>query len=318
MTSELLRQADIVLSRCGRPLSPPGTRIVAIPKRFKCWAVFAATPTSLVSTVPASITGDTTWMFRAVSSLVNNPVGLAIQIQAPDGRFLFHDLADVRSVAGYGSQRWPLTHPRACPPGSKVVVTFQDTTPAVGQAIPLLLEGSYFYHVKVAGAPVAARNLASTLPRYIPGRDQNIMAPCWMWGEGPSTPQGFEDKAFIYHSPVGAIDVGAATPKNLTLEIQTEYGSDFPLRQLFFNVTFETALGLPAVGKVLVKVRSSSGYILTDDYVLTSIINGVPLPKDWNVKAGETLFFDLSLVDYSGTGNVFIQCFAKGVKRRNV
>ncbi len=71
-----------------------------------------------------------------------------------------------------------------------------------------------------------------------------------------------------------------------------------------------------AVGDVLVKIRNSSGYLLTDNWIRYGILNGVPFIKDWVVKAQETIFVDLALIDYSGTGNVYMQVFANGGKRR--
>ena len=118
-------------------------------------------------TVPTTISGDTTWMLRAISSYVTVPVGIGLQFQFPDGRFLFHDVSDIRAIAGVGSWRFPVTHERPCPPGTKIVATFQDTTPATAQAVPLLLEGAYYYHVKDAGDSKTVV-LASSLPRYVP------------------------------------------------------------------------------------------------------------------------------------------------------
>jgi hypothetical protein len=314
MTGEMLRQCDHVLSRCGRPLPPfPGARVVAIAKGFKAWAVFAATPNSLVATVPTNITGDATWMFRAISSYATAVVGLSLQIQFPDGRFLFQGPSDIRAIAGFGSQRFVLTHERACPPGTKVIATFTDTIPAAGQAVPLILEGAYYYHVKDQGGSKVAV-LESSLPRFVAGANQNIMAPCWAFGEGPETPQGFVDDpgGWVYTSQVQAIDVGAATPKNQSISIQLERGTDLVCRNIWFNVTADRA----AVGNVLVKVRDSTGYSFTDDYVLYGILNGVPQLKDWIVLAGKTIIVDLQVVDYSGTGNLYVQAFASGARRR--
>ena len=320
MTAELLRQSDIVLSKCGRPMSrDPRLRIVAVPKKFKCWAVFAANPTSIVNTVPTVITGDTTFMLRAISSCVTLPVGLNIQVQFPEGRFLFHTLADIRSITGWGSWRFPLTHERSCPPGSKVIVTFADTAFGTAQAFPVLLEGSYFYHVKGGnGGGALPRDLASELPRYRPGDpNQNILAPAWMWGEGPIAPAGFVDDpgGFVRSSEVIAIDVGAATSKNETALIQVEPGPDYPLSKLWFKVWADQTV---TAFDVLAKVRDTSGYFLTDDYIQYSLLNGVPLAKPWVVKAGDSVIVDLALADFAGTGNVYIQVFSAGVKRRTL
>lgn len=315
MTAEMLRQHDVVLSRCGRPLPPfPGVRVVPIPRSFKCWATFATPPVTNIATVPTTISGDTTWMLRAISSYVTVPVGISLQFQFPDGRFLFHDVSDIRAIAGFGSWRFPLTKERACPPGTKIIATFQDTTPATAQAVPLLLEGAYYYHVKdVGGSKTLA--LASSLPRYVPNENQNILAPCWAFGEGPEAPQGFQDDpgGWVYSSNVQAIDVGAATAKNALLQIQLEAASDMVVRNLFFAVTQDAGV---TGANVLVKVRDSSGYAFTDDYVEYGLLNGVPWVKDWIVKASNTIFVDLSLVDYAGTGNVYVQVFASGARRR--
>ena len=330
MTREMLRQSDSVLSKCGRPLPPaPGARVVPIAKSFKCWAVFAAPPFTNVATIPTQITGDVTWMFRALSSYVTIPVGLSLQFQFPDGRFLFHGPSDIRCVAGFGSQRFVLTKERACPPGTKIVATFNDTTPLVAQAVPLLLEGAYYYHVSDVGGHKQVQ-LESSTPRYVwragigrgaPGANQNILAPCWAFGEGPETPQGCKDDAFTYSSlPQSnegelsvAIDVGVGTPKNAALNILIEQGSDFVVRNLWFNVFTDSGV---TGFNVLVKVRDTSGYDLTDDYVEYGALNGIPQLKDWIVAAGNTIIFDLALVDYSGAGNVYVQTFANGAKRR--
>lgn len=110
-----------------------------------------------------------------------------------------------------------------------------------------------------------------------------------------------------------AIDVGAGTAKNASLNIQIEQNSDFLVRNLWFNVF--TDAGVTGFN-VLVKVRDTSGYDLTDDYVEYGALNGIPQLKDWIVAAGNTIIFDLALVDYSGAGNVYVQTFANGAKRR--
>ena len=318
MTAEHLRQSDIVLSRCGRPVSrDPRLSVVAIPKKFKCWAVFAATPASIVNTVPTAITGDTTFMLRAISSYVTVPVGLSLQIQFPDGRFLFHTLADIRSIAGWGSWRFPLTHERACPPGSKVVVTFTDTAYGTAQGFPVLLEGSYFYRVKGGdGGGALPRDLSSSQMRYRPGDpNQNIMAPSWMWGQGISAPSGFVDEpgGFVRSSEIIPIDVGAATTKNATALIQVDRGPDYPITKFWFNVYADPTV---TAFDCLVRARDTSGYHLMDDYIQYSILNGVPLAKPWLVKGGDSVIVDLVLADFAGTGNVYVQVFAAGAKRR--
>jgi hypothetical protein len=249
-------------------------------------------------------------MLRAISSYITFPVGIDLQFQFPDGRFLLHSLADIRALAGFGSYRFPLTHEKQCPPGTKITATFSDSTPAQAQAVPLLLEGAYYYHIRGTNP---TPKLESSLPRFVRGANQNIMAPCWALGEGPSTPVGFVDSPpWVYASKVYPIDVGALTEKRQTAILQIENGIEFEVRNLWFKV-FPDAR---ASGVCMANVRGSSGYALTDDYILTNILNGVPLPKDWIIRSGESIIVDFELVDFAGTGNVNIQVFANGVKRR--
>jgi hypothetical protein len=84
------------------------------------------------------------------------------------------------------------------------------------------------------------------------------------------------------------------------------------VRNLFFNVIADAA----AAGNILVKVRDSTGYSFTDDYVLYGVLNGVPFLKDWIVPAGKTIIVDLEAVDYAGIGNLYVQFFAAGTRRR--
>ena len=141
------------------------------------------------------------------------------------------------------------------------------------------------------------------------------MAPAWAWGEGPGTPQGFRDDegGFVRFSQVVPIDVGALTSKNETAQIQIDPSFDYPVRKIWFQVTADSTV---TAFDVLAKVRDSSGYFLTDDYIQYGILNGVPLAKEWVVKAGDTIIVDLALADFAGTGNVYVQVFSAGAKRR--
>jgi hypothetical protein len=85
------------------------------------------------------------------------------------------------------------------------------------------------------------------------------------------------------------------------------------VRNVYFKVTQDAGV---TGANVMVKLRDSSGYAFTDDYMLYGLLNGVPFLKDWIVRATNTVFVDLSLVDYSGAGNVYVQVFLSGTKRR--
>lgn len=316
----LLKQADVVLSKCGRAIAPVGMSAVCFPRGIPIQAVFPVTPTSLSQTITREISGDTTFLLRAISTTSGATTALSIQIQLPNGRFLLSNLADVLSFAGYGSWRYLLTEEVECPPGTKVSVTLVDTNTGLAQPVMLLFEGADRYLLK--GGQSGRPELASQLPRYRINANQNIMAPCWMGGEGPEAPVGSADEEFIYCSeanplvPQFSISVTAANPTG-TLSIPIDQSTDFVGYRLMFQQTVDASVTLP--GLFLGRMRDSSGYALMDDYIdLVGLLNGAELPKGWRVEKGGQIFIDVQLVGATGTGNAYLVCWIKGVRRRKV
>ena len=69
------------------------------------------------------------------------------------------------------------------------------------------------------------------------------------------------------------------------------------------------------------RIRTGSGYSFTDDYIdLATYIGSAPMPKDWEIKASDSVYIDLAFVNDSGgspgTGNIYMQAFLEGTKRR--
>ena len=315
MDVQLLKQADVVLSKCGRPVAPLGMSAVCLYRGIPIQAVFPVTPASASQTITREISGDTTFLLRAISTTSSAATALSVQIQLPDGRFLLSNLADVLTFAGYGSWRWLLTEELECPPGTKITVTLVDQNPTVAQPVMLLFEGADRYLLRSArgGAP----RLASDLPRYRISENQNIMAPCSMAGEGPETPDGYQDEEFTYVSDLFTQDV-AGTNLTGTLNIPIDQGSDFLCRRLAFQQTVDATVVLP--GLFLVRMRDSSGYALMDDYLdLIGLLNGAPLPgKDWRIAAGGQIFIDVQLAGATGTGNAYLTAYLEGVRRSRI
>jgi hypothetical protein len=72
-------------------------------------------------------------------------------------------------------------------------------------------------------------------------------------------------------------------------------------------------------GTFLARIRSGSGYALSDDYFdVERYIGSMPMPKDWTVKSGDSVFIDLLLVDQAGSHNLSIRTYLEGFKRRKV
>jgi hypothetical protein len=62
---QLLLEADWTLSKCGRPTPPKGLSTVPIPHSFLLQTLDL---TSGQTTIEKTVTGDTTWMLRAISA----------------------------------------------------------------------------------------------------------------------------------------------------------------------------------------------------------------------------------------------------------
>ena len=65
MDVQLLKQADIVLSKCGRPIAPQGTSAVCFYRGIPIQAIFPTAPTAASQTITREISGDTTFLLRA-------------------------------------------------------------------------------------------------------------------------------------------------------------------------------------------------------------------------------------------------------------
>jgi hypothetical protein len=316
MDISLLTQADFVLDKCGRPRAPKGLSIVYIPKGFSVNVFFPITPSTATQTVTKEITGDTNWCLRDMQIFSTTATAISLQVQLPNGRFLISNLQDCLQIAGYGSYRYLFTKELECEPGSKIMVTFQDTNTGVAQPLFILFGGAYKYLMKSsAGQICPVETSAMQIPRVLPGPSQNIMAPCWQQGVGPPTPKGYEDMEFVYSTnpavPTTALPL--AGPFNATQVIPIDSASDFRCRKLLFVITADSGV---TAGSVLVKVRTGSGYSLFDDYFdAATYINSAPMPIDWRINAADNVYLDLELVDSTGSGNVYFQAYLEGVKR---
>jgi hypothetical protein len=312
MDVQLLKQADIVLSKCGRPIAPQGTSAVCFYRGIPIQAIFPTAPTAASQTITREISGDTTFLLRAISCTSGATTALLVQIQLPNGRFLISNLAQALTFAGYGSWRYHFSEELECPPGTKITVSLVDENPLVAQPIMLLFEGADRYLLK--GGHGGRQALVSDLPRYRISGAQNILAPCWMAGEGPVTPQGFRDEEFTYVSDVFTMDVNA-TDLTGTVSIPIDHDSDFLCRRIAFQQATDIRVNTP--GLWLGRMRDSSGYALMDDYLdLIGMLNGAPMPgKPWRIEKGGQVFIDVQLVGAAGTGNVYLTVFMEGVRR---
>lgn len=323
MDIQLLTQADFVLSKCGRPVAPTGLAVVYIPKGFLVQQYFGIAPATATQSLTKEITGDATWCLRAISMLTAAATAVSVQIQLPNGKFLISNLQDCLQIAGYGSYRYLFTKELECPPGSKIQVTLQYTNVTVAQPLSILFEGAYKYWMKSGQSSICpASDIAAQIPRIFGGPSQNIMAPAWQQGVGPRTPKGYRDEEFVYSSvnPANGIPgptaIPLAGPLNATATIPIDMASEFRCRKRLIAITAD---GTVNSGTVLAKFRTGSGYSLDDDYFdVATYINGAPMPLDWRINAADSVYADLQLCDFSGTGNIYFQAYLEGFKRWRV
>jgi hypothetical protein len=303
MDPVLLTQAEMVLTKCGGRRFPAGLSAVLLPKGYLMQNVLAV---GADQTQVLEIDSDTTFVLRAISSTTAG--ALYLQIQLPDGKFLMNSLMDVNQIGAFGSFRLAFNRELACPPGSVIRVHWNDTIPgAVAvQPVTLLFEGALRYYLRSA-RPVPA--LPGPGPRYFSDPDQNILAPCWMHGQGPGEPG---DLKYTYAIPQLSI-LGTGTNLTASGSVQIDQGTDFEARRLLFDVQQDATV---TAGRFLVRLRTASGYAFCDDYLdVAAYINGTVYPHDWHIVAGEQVFLDAILVDFTGTGSMYLTAHLEGVKR---
>jgi hypothetical protein len=326
MNPQLLNAANLTLNKCGRPQMPAGLSCVQLYKAYLMQFYFGPSPSQTAQTIQKEITAPAkglvipeAWGLRAIQS--TQPASLLLQVQLPNGRFLFSDPIALSNIAGSGSYRFVFTKEKDFPIGSKLQITVQDVATNAPQSLALLFEGAYKYYLK--GAPGTCLDDVGCEPRYLGTPNQNILSPAWMQGYAPAIARGcFDIEEFTYiavppnwNGDPGLAYLALAENGTGTMSCQLDTDTDFAMRRMFFNVIPDD--GVTAYN-ILVRARNGSGYALHDDFVLTQYVTNAPHPHDWELAAGEQIFFDLQLVDFEGEGNVTVQCFMSGPKRGRI
>lgn len=264
------------------------------------------------------ITGDTIWNLRSISSDQgsNSITGVRIQIQLPNGRFLFGGNGiDVGQFAWIGSWRYLMSPDLDCEPGSKIQVTLSDTIGLDSAvAVNLLFEGAYKFYFQ-GGNPIDwTAALASSVPRYQGIVNENILAPSYTAGFGLETPAGFQDDIFTYSSLPLTLTLGA--PTTGTLKIPIDSGLKFHCRRMLFDVIAGSGV---TAASWLGRIRTGDGYALNEDFIdLPRYLNGAEFAHDWVIQSGDLVYIDLALVDTAGAGTVSIQAHLEGVRRKRL
>lgn len=306
-----IQEARKTLSACGFSHVDRAGLYVPLEKKFLLPLVLAANQT-IVSTL--EITGETVWSLRAIScdQGMDSITGVRLQIQMPNGRFMFGGNGiDVGQFAWVGSYRYWMEQEQDCEPGAKFSVSLTDTNTgglAASLAVNLVFEGCYKYYLK--GGPGGEGRLASSLPRYRGTVNENILAPCWLAGSGPETPQGFDDDYYIYSSPV--VTVPLTGPVSTSAEIPIS-ARDFVIHRVLVDIEPDSTV---TAGSFLVRLRTGDGYALMDDYLdIGKYLAGAEWLGEWKIRGGDRVVADIALVDTVGSGNITLQIHLEGVTR---
>lgn len=317
MKSDLLRQADLILSTCGRPMAPAGSAYIDIPVSYLYQTVTASGTSAIPQSEPCVIDGDTIFVLRAISGFnsIVSPYSWPAyfyRIKFPDGSYYNGNWA--ASVGDWafarGSYRMVVDGEVVCAPGSEIIVDLSPGANPTNQGNPqLLFEGVLRYSMK----SMLAKLTPAAAPRYVRNPNQNIMAPEWMTGSREmETPAGFTDEFHAYVSPVITVPItsGAATPQLSIGCGGLGANQDFVWRETRFVTTpSEGVSGVPVV-----KITLPDGYALTDNFVQCAQLAG-PMPKPAVIPAGRSLLVDASVFSPAGTGTYTIQLFLKGTRR---
>ena len=315
--SALLRQADVVLSKCGRPMAPSGSAYIDLPTSYLYQTVTQAGTGAGVQSEPCVIDSDTNFILRAISGFnsIVSPYSWPAyfyRIKFPDGSYYNGNWA--ASVGDWafarGSYRMVVDGEVVCPPGSQVVVDLSPGPNPTNQGNPqILFEGVLRYSMaSLLGKPGLA-----TPPRYVRSPNQNIMAPEWMTGSrNMETPTGWKDEFHMYVSPVitVAIASSAASPQLAIPCGGLGANADFVWNETRF---LTTPVG-GVTGTPVIKITLPDGYALMDTFIQTAEFAG-PMPKPAVVPAGRSILVDASVFSPTGDGSYTFQLFLKGFRR---
>lgn len=319
---QLLKDADKLLSKCGRPLrASDGTVFLPLPKYFFYQSNHAP---STITNEARNIFGDTVFLLRSMA--IVPPVNdLYFRLQFPNGRFLQNVNRLMSQVANTASQRYPIIPEVPCQPGERLLITLDDrpTNNGAGAGsitpVQMLFGGVYLFTIRDSVVqPINPLRDAAMMKRYFDTVNQNIMAPEIALSLGnDATPKGYIDSPFTICDPVPVnpgFQMASTGSLSTSRTVLVSGCAFFVAKRLIFTFSTTTP-GLSAT--LQVRVRDASGYSLTNDYIDVSQYSNAPYACDWTLCNGSQLIFDYSIVDQTGgPGTWNVQCFIEGQRRR--
>ena len=327
MDIALLSQCDRVLTNCGRPVMPAGVGWVDMPYGIQ-YQQFLPGQTlqpgsSPIATTEKVVNTPVPWMLKRIMGYGQPPTNGAVywHLRLPTSRFLQSRTCAVTPAFNTGSYSLSLGAPIECPPGSKFFVTTDGITNNASEAtgLSLLLDGCLRYPVK--GNPCGAPAITDScrVERYTLDPNQNILAPEWRLGNQcyDETPPGYRDEFFQFCTPVPSLVQVPWTGQIVSdVRFPIDPMADF-IGRLTFMQKIASITGTITAGQLAVRVRTDTGYELTDGFTLAKPIERSLFPS-LPLRAGGYLSIDYMVVDGAGTTNSVynVQTILAGVKRR--
>lgn len=327
MDIRLLSECDRVLTSCGRPKMPKGTAWVDLPYKMTYQKFLQgqtlAPAVSPVTTEERIVDAEVPFVVYGISAFGQpaTPGSLYWRLRLPNGRFLQSKNTAFTEAADFGSWRVFFDQPVECEPGSKFYVTIDSlvNNPDTATGLSLVFEGALRYPIagNAVGVPTQSPELCAALKRYTQNPNQNMLAPEWRLGSQcyPETPAGFRDSQFWYGTPAANLIsvpwTGQIVP-NVVFPIEAT--SDFVGRFLTFMVVSATG---GATGTLAVRIRTDTGYEMTDGFTIASAISA-PVFPGLRLNGGGALFIDYMVLDGAGAAGGMLNVYALlgGVKRR--
>jgi hypothetical protein len=344
MPLEMLREADMVLNACGRPVPPAGYRWVDLPRVLPFFWDLAVIPPTTPFQARIANNADTMFVCMGIGIPSSTANGL-FRIRWPDGRFFSQFNSDDNEDYPIGAAASMLALPqwRFISPGQRISVELQagvadtlaiafwgvlryllketaetsterDTTcligyPAGSKPARVSRSDQSRMSVETMDDPMAA---LARLPRLKCGPNQNIMAPAFLLGNQctPETPAGYRDDSFTFFS--GAITV-PANGTNYGNAVIVPGADDVVIKSVtpFITLTSDFST-IPTMS-----MRLPNGYSLTGGDMIPANLwpGGSPVFPTIRVRHGDRIIIDMADTQASGSGSSTTVWQFDGVKR---
>jgi hypothetical protein len=337
MGLELLKEADYILDACGRPVPPPGFKFVDLPRVINFTTIVpGAGPVATQFRVTNN--AKTLFLCRGISTTPAVPY----RIKWPNGRFFDQNPFDGQLPAGRAGTMLAFDREQPIEKGARIGVEHVGgpwvTPPPPTGPVSIDFWGVLRYLIKevddgaeppgnycIVGYPAKARSQKTgswklslvddpitaleSIPRYMCGPNQNIMAPEFLLGDGSwwPTPAGCTDESFSFFSDPITVTVNDASYGHVVIVP----GHD---KVIVKRWRTRTTWAVETTGIPAVSMRLPNGYSITGGDFMPMVYDWMPFFPTLGVTAGTRIVLDVTNVGGVGTTLTTVVEF-EGVKR---